>query len=111
MSDGELKSDDFTLELAEEFRKAGPWGQGFPEPQFDGKFKKLESRIVGSKHLKLQLCLEDENRPIEAIAFNTTDESWPDDYDHVQALYRLNVNEYRGRRTPQLIVEHIEPIP
>lgn len=111
ISDGELAGDDFSLELASEFRKAGPWGQGFPEPRFDGIFRVLGSRIVGSKHLKLDLSIEGENKPIEAIAFNTSDESWPGGYDRVQALYRLDINEYRGRRTPQLIVEHIEPIP
>jgi single-stranded-DNA-specific exonuclease len=110
VSDGELRAADCTVELAEQFRQAGPWGQGFPEPQFDGKFKILASRIVAGKHLKLQLCQEDENLAIDAIAFNTTDESWPRDYDEVEAFYRLDINEYRGKRTAQLIVEHIEPV-
>jgi single-stranded-DNA-specific exonuclease len=109
-SDGELAPDELTLELAEQFKQAGPWGQGFPEPQFDGKFRILESRIVGDKHLKLKLFIDDAARAIDAIAFNTTDEHWPGDYDEVQALYRLDVNEYRGRRSPQLIVELIEPL-
>ncbi|MBT7952066.1 MAG: single-stranded-DNA-specific exonuclease RecJ [Gammaproteobacteria bacterium] len=110
MSDGELEAKDFSIELAEELGQAGPWGQGFPEPRFDGKFKILSSRIVGTKHLKLQLYLEDKKNPIEAIAFNTNDELWPTNYEEVQTLYRLDVNEYLGRRTPQLIVEHIEPV-
>jgi len=109
-SDGELNADDFTIELAEEFVRAGPWGQGFPEPRFDGVFKIMTSRIVGTKHLKLQLCPEDGKPSIDAIAFNTTDEHWPGGFEKVQTLYRLEINEYMGRRTPQLIVEHIEPI-
>lgn len=110
MSDGELEPDDFTIELAEELAQAGPWGQGFPEPRFDGKFKILSSRIVGTKHLKLQLYIEDKKSPIEAIAFNTTDDLRSGGYEEVVAYYRLDVNEYLGRRTPQLIVEHIEPV-
>jgi single-stranded-DNA-specific exonuclease len=109
-SDGELNAGDFTIELAEEFVRAGPWGQGFPEPRFDGVFKIMTSRIVGTKHLKLQLCPEDGKPSIDAIAFNTTDEHWPGGFEKVQTLYRLEINEYMGRRTPQLIVEHIEPI-
>jgi len=110
-SDGALAFDDLTVELAEQISQAGPWGQGFPEPQFDGKFKILESRIVGNAHLKLKLSVNnDENRPIEAIAFNTTDEHWPGGYEQVETLYRLNVNKYRGSSTLQLILEHIEPV-
>ncbi len=110
MSDGELSPDEFTLNLAEQFEQAGPWGQGFPEPRFDGKFKIQSSRLVADKHLKLQLYLADENRTIDAIAFNTTDDDWPGGYEKVEAFYRLDINEYRGRRTPQLIVEHIVPL-
>lgn len=110
ISDGELTNEEFTIELAEQIGQAGPWGQGFPEPQFDGKFKILTSRIVGSKHLKLQLCLDEDNNAIDAIAFNTTDESWPADYNEVHAVFHLQINEYRGRRTLQLVVAHIEPV-
>lgn len=110
LSDGELAENQFNLELAEKFKQAGPWGQGFPEPQFDGKFNILESRIVGGKHLKLKLYISDKKDALDAIAFNHTDEQWPRGVTQVSALYRLNINDYRGRRTPQLIVEHIEPI-
>ena len=110
LSDGELAENEFNLELAEKFKQAGPWGQGFPEPQFDGKFNILESRIVGGKHLKLKLYISDKKDALDAIAFNLTDEQWPRGVTQVSALYRLDINDYRGRRTPQLIVEHIEPI-
>jgi single-stranded-DNA-specific exonuclease len=110
LSDGELAENQFSLELAEKFKQAGPWGQGFPEPQFDGKFNIHESRIVGGKHLKLKLYMNDKKDALDAIAFNHTDEHWPRGVTQVSALYRLDINDYRGRRTPQLIVEHIEPI-
>ncbi len=111
VSDGALNAEDFSLELAETIRGAGPWGQGFPEPLFDGKFTVVESRILAQKHLKLLLCLDDDKSQVEAIAFNTTDAEWPKGYQRVEAVYRLEVNDYRGRRTPQLIIEYIVPLP
>ena len=98
------------LELAQLLRDAGPWGQGFSEPSFDGVFKVRESRVLGDKHLKLSLSQAETPTAIDAIAFNTTDYDWPAGYQQVKALYRLEVNEYRGRRTPQLLIEYIEPL-
>ena len=109
-SDGELKPEDIDLELAEILREAGPWGQGFPEPVFDGIFRIMTRRTVGGRHLKMQLRLPDDQRSFEAIAFNTSDAAWPDGELTTQVAYRLDVNEYRGRRLPQLIVEHIAPL-
>ena len=72
-SDGELEPRDLSLELAEELRRAGPWGQGFPEPVFDGQFEVLTQRIVGELHLKLELLPAGGARSIGAIAFNHSD--------------------------------------
>ena len=110
-SDGELVAQDMTLELAEYLRHAGPWGQGFPEPVFDGVFELINKRIVGEKHLKLVVRSPGAGQVIDAIAFNTSDESWPQQVAQVQLAYRLDVNEFRGSRTAQMIVEHIEPMP
>ena len=109
-SDGELGPADFNLELAEQLRMAGPWGQAFPEPLFDGEFEVLKRRIVGERHLKLLLKPESGSQPIDAIAFHTSDEDWPPQSQRARVAFKLDVNEYQGRRSPQLIVEHIEPI-
>ena len=109
-TDGELAADDLGLELAEQIAGAGPWGQGFPEPVFDGEFDLVKSRVVGEKHLKLELRTPDRNRKIGAIAFNVTDEDWPASVERVQTVYRLDVNEYGGRREVQLVIEHIAPL-
>lgn len=106
-TDGELTAADFTLELAEALAAGGPWGQGFPEPLFDGRFEVLERRIVGEKHLKLVLRTG-ESRPLPAIAFQGADT--PSEWTHVRAAYRLDVNEYQGTRALQLVLEHLEPI-
>ena len=103
-SDGGLASGDFNLALADELSRGGPWGQHFPEPTFDEAFSVLRHRIVGEKHLKLTLVKEDAE--IEAIAFNIDVDAWIEDPpSEIHALFRLDVNEYRGARTLQLVIQ------
>ena len=109
-SDGQLGAADFNLELAETLRFAGPWGQHFPEPVFDGRFRVLNQRLVGEKHLKLVLQPAGADTAVDAIAFNVDLDTWPDEsVQEVELAYRLDVNEFRGRRSVQLMVEHIVP--
>lgn len=109
MSDGELLSSEFSMATAEELRFAGPWGQTFQEPVFDGVFNIINKRIVGEKHLKLSLQPEDLALEIDAIAFNVTDEDWSPDVKKVKVAFRLDVNVFRGNKSLQLMVDHIEP--
>jgi single-stranded-DNA-specific exonuclease len=109
-SDGELEEQDFQLELASQLRFAGPWGQHFPEPVFDGLFQVVSQRLVGEKHLKLVLFPAAGSQLLDAIAFNVDLDIWPDEsIEQVEIAYRLDVNEYRGQRSVQLVVEHIVP--
>lgn len=109
-SDGELSPEDFQLELATELRFAGPWGQHFPEPVFDGHFRVVSQRLVGEKHLKLVLSPPGSDLLVDAIAFNVDLECWPDpSREQVEIAYRLDVNEFRGQRSVQLMVEHLAP--
>jgi single-stranded-DNA-specific exonuclease len=106
-SDGDLEENNFTVEFAELIQSAGPWGQAFPEPIFDGHFRVLEQRLVANKHLKLTLKKQD--KLIDAIAFNIDVEHWPNHRcQNIYMAYRLDVNEYRGLRSVQLLVEHCE---
>jgi single-stranded-DNA-specific exonuclease len=110
-SDGELSARDFQLELANELRYAGPWGQHFPEPVFDGRFALVSQRLVGEKHLKLVLSLPGSTQVLDAIAFNVDLDTWPDQaIEQIDIAYRLDVNEFRGQRTVQLVVEHLVPV-
>jgi single-stranded-DNA-specific exonuclease len=109
-SDGDLHERDMTVDLAEQIRAGGPWGQGFPEPVFDGEFELVQRRIVGEKHLKMVLRAPGGERMIDAIAFNTVDADWPPQAKRVVTAYRLDVNEYQGRRTAQLIVDYVRPV-
>lgn len=110
-SDGELAEADFDLELASHLRFAGPWGQHFPEPMFDGRFQVVSQRLVGEKHLKLVLFPADGSVLLDAIAFNVDLDTWPDQsIEQVEIAYRLDVNEFRGQRSVQLMIEHIVPL-
>ncbi len=106
LSDGELALSNLTLAFAEQLREAGPWGQNFPEPLFDDTFTLVQQRIVGEKHLKI--LVEKQGEVFDGIAFNVDVKAWPNSQaKHVHLAYRLDVNEFRGKRTVQLMVEHM----
>ena len=102
VSDGALAPDEMNRTLAEMLRDAGPWGQGFPEPLFDGEFDVLAWRIVGERHLKLELGHA--GIRLDAIEFGGWTGSPPP--DRVRIAYRLDINEWRDRESLQLIVVH-----
>ncbi|MGC1952364.1 MAG: single-stranded-DNA-specific exonuclease RecJ [Gammaproteobacteria bacterium] len=106
-SDGPLMAEEFDLALAESIQRAGPWGPGFTEPVFDGRFKVLQQRIVGERHLKLTLEVPGTERRVGAIAFNA-EVPWQACSSHVDIAYKLAVNHYQGSRSVQLIVEHLQ---
>ncbi|MDA0420751.1 single-stranded-DNA-specific exonuclease RecJ [Vibrio alginolyticus] len=113
MSDGELKPEEFSMHVAEQLRSGGPFGQAFPEPIFDGEFKVLHQKLVGEKHLKLMLELLYKGHPtnvmIDGIAFNVDLRRWPDaSVKTVRLAYKLDVNEFRGNQSLQLMIDHIE---
>jgi len=106
--DGEIADGDINLPLAETLRQGGPWGQNFPEPVFEGVFKVKNARIVGQKHVKLELETSTKRRKLDAIYFN------PDNPDAliglacVKLVYQLDINDYMGRSSVQLMVRHME---
>lgn len=110
LSDGPLAVEEFHLELARALRHAGPWGQHFPEPLFHGVFQLVEQRIVGERHLKVVLKSECGTLKLDGIAFGVDREVWPNPTVRwVELAYKLDVNEYRGQETVQLLIAHIEP--
>jgi len=107
-SDGELEAKQLVLETALTLREAGPWGHGFPEPVFDNIFDLIDQRIVGQKHLKLTLRLQGAAKDLDAIWFNIDPKLWPNfRCNKAHITYRLDVNEYQGRKNLQLVVEHV----
>ncbi|MGO4000241.1 single-stranded-DNA-specific exonuclease RecJ [Pseudomonas fluorescens] len=110
LSDGTLAVEEFHLELARALRHAGPWGQHFPEPLFHGVFQLVEQRIVGERHLKVVLKSECGSVKLDGIAFGVDREVWPNPTIRwVELAYKLDVNEFRGQETVQLMIAHIEP--
>lgn len=110
LSDGTLAVEEFHLELARALRHAGPWGQHFPEPLFHGVFQLVEQRIVGERHLKVVLKSECGSVKLDGIAFGIDREVWPNPTIRwVELAYKLDVNEFRGQETVQLMIAHIEP--
>ncbi len=122
-SDGELQNGELSVDTARILRGAGPWGQGFPEPVFDGEFVIMDARVVGSKHLKLQLgrpsrpaaatpVVAPAVRGIDAIAFGyiggATEDAALQPGRQLRIAYRLEVNEYRGVESMQLNCQHLK---
>ncbi|MBP7823616.1 single-stranded-DNA-specific exonuclease RecJ [Pseudomonas fluvialis] len=110
LSDGQLQVGEFNLELARALRHAGPWGQHFPEPLFHGRFQLVQQRLVGERHLKLQLKTECGSQALDGIAFNIDREQWPNaNVRWVELAYKLDLNEYRGNESVQLLVNYLAP--
>lgn len=106
-TDGELADEELGLPLAQALRDGGPWGQGFPEPSFDGEFEVLERREVGRGHLKMRVRAAG-GGAVDAIAFGL--------WDHVLAkssrlrlAYRVEADHWRGVPRLQLMVEALLP--
>jgi len=110
LSDGVLSIDEFNLPLARELRNAGPWGQHFPEPLFHGAFQLVQQRIVGERHLKVVLKSECGSLQLDGIAFGVDREVWPNPTVRwVELAYKLDVNEFRGQESVQLLISHLAP--
>ena len=111
VSDGPLAAADMTMEIAQMLRDAGPWGQMFPEPLFDGRFRLLQQRLVGERHLKVMVEPVGGGPLLDGIAFNVDTACWPDNgVREVELAYKLDINEFRGNRSLQLIIDNIWPI-
>ena len=106
-TDGELAVDELTIDVARELREAGPWGQAFPEPRFEGLFELAEARILKDAHLKMRLRPLRQRAHLSGIAFNVASKDWSAG-QILRIVYRLGINEYAGTCNVELFVEHIE---
>jgi single-stranded-DNA-specific exonuclease len=107
LSDGELKSHEISLENASLLKLSVPWGQTFEEPLFDGVFQLKSQRIVGKNHLKMVLAQD--GVEFDAIAFNVDLSLWPNKQARqVNIAYRLDINEFRGQISVQLLVQALQ---
>ncbi|KES15439.1 Single-stranded DNA-specific exonuclease, partial [Gilliamella apicola SCGC AB-598-I20] len=110
-TDGEIDNQDFNYSIAKQLKESGPWGEGFIEPTFDGEFIIHQQRLFGEKHLKLVLEPKNGGPIIEGICFNVNLNHWPDHtIKNAKIVYQLDVNEFRGNQTLNLMIRHIWPI-
>lgn len=110
LTDGALAKEELNSQIAEMLRYAGPWGQGFPEPLFEGVFTVQNFRIVGGAHVKFNLGLSDYPASIDAIAFNDTGQTLKENTQLIRAVYQLDINEFNGNRKLQLLLRYYEPV-
>jgi single-stranded-DNA-specific exonuclease len=120
-TDGKIPLSDITLQEVKRLQHMAPWGQSFPEPQFEGEFEVLEGRVLKERHLKLQLrfigreagkhavsAADLRSKAIDAIWFNAD----LDRYEQLRHLpirlvYRLDINRFRGNENLQLVVTEL----
>ncbi len=103
-TDGALATGELSLALATTLGD-GVWGQGFPAPTFDDVFDVATQRVVGGRHLRLELFRGEER--FDAILFRQAEPLPP----RIHAAFRLNVNAWNGRETVELVVVHWLPAP
>ncbi|MEO3876926.1 single-stranded-DNA-specific exonuclease RecJ [Rheinheimera fenheensis] len=109
-TDGELPPECFDLGFSTLLQNAGPWGQAFPEPVFDGEFSLINQKMLADRHLKMMLQLPNGNL-VDAIWFNADNKAWPNvNVQKVQLAYQLDINEYRDKQSLQLIVRHMQAL-
>ena len=107
LTDGVLLDDDLTVEVASMLQNVGPWGQGFPEPLFEGVFILTDQRLLKDRHLKMIVKNLTNGASFDAIAFNFSESSL-EVGESLHLVYRLSINDYYTTRRVQLIVEHMQ---
>lgn len=105
-TDGELTDATLHLETLDWIDRLGPWGQKFPIPQFEGRFKVMDYRWLKDQHLKLKLSLGTQS--IDAIAFNAVDRfEFNPMLGYVDLVYTLERNVFNGNTSLQLQISHL----
>ncbi|WP_439638476.1 single-stranded-DNA-specific exonuclease RecJ [Nevskia sp.] len=105
-TDGELRGPEFAIDTAFEIEAAGPWGQGFPEPRFDGEFEVLDLRPVGKDGNHVRYRLKGPAGAINAVHFNGAETAV--DEGRVRVVYQLAINRWQDRETLELRIDCLE---
>lgn len=107
-TDGELPQEDFHLHTVDLLQQLAPWGQKFPQPVFEGRFRVVDFRWLKDNHLKLRLAL-DNGQVVDAIAFGAKDKfEFNPMLDDVRLVYELERNVFNGNVSLQLQIVHLE---
>jgi single-stranded-DNA-specific exonuclease len=109
-TDGQLQAQQMTVEFVERLKNITTWGHDFPEPMFDGCFEVIQARVVGQQHLKWVLRFPESDQLVDAIAFFVDHaENWLGTRQ-IKTVYKLDINEYRGNRSVQLMLQYFEKL-
>ncbi|STZ63481.1 Single-stranded-DNA-specific exonuclease recJ [Moraxella lacunata] len=106
-TDGVLTPPDFSLAFVHALKNVSVWGNGFLPPAFDGVFEVVNFRILKDKHLKLTLRADGVQYPIDAIWFNYDVDEWDYRASAVHILFTLDINEWQGNQSLQLIIKDL----
>jgi len=106
-TDGELSATELSLPTARALEQAGPWGNGFPEPQFDGEFEVVGIRLMGSEQQHVRYRLQGQGGELEAVDFGGGERVRAVG-SRVRIVYQLGVNRWNGRESLQLLIRHCE---
>lgn len=115
-SDGEPLANEYNIDVARQLKFVAPWGQNFPEPIFDGEFDVVNQRLLGAdkNHLKLTLAGKDNHRYLDGILFSIERHGLSvqevSNLSRVHIVFDLDVNEFRGQESLQLMIRHLRSI-
>ena len=106
-TDGELSHKEYSLRFLKKLEQLRPWGNGFPEPKFDGKFDIIEMKVLKGGHIKMELKPFGLKDTVEAIAFGAENEAWTKNAKSFLAVFRLQINRFRNLERVQLIMDKV----
>lgn len=106
-TDGKLTKEQYGISFSKKLEELGPWGNGFPEPKFDGKFDIIDQKLLTGGHIRMVLKPQGTEKTVEAIAFGAKDLAWIRSAKSVFAVFRLQVNRFRNIEKAQLVMDRI----
>ncbi|MCX7695155.1 MAG: single-stranded-DNA-specific exonuclease RecJ [Caloramator sp.] len=108
--DLEMSTEDITFETAEEIKKLEPYGFGNPSPIFYMEnLKVVSKRAVGSNNKHLKLLLDKDNMTYDGVYFNGYEELKDKEWDNIDVVFNLDINEWNNTRNLQLLIKAVRP--
>ena len=102
-----MTKEQYRISFFKKLEGLGPWGNGFPEPKFDGKFDIMEQKLLTGGHIRMVLKPQGTDETVEAIAFGAKDLAWVNSAKSFFAVFRLQVNRFRNIERAQLVMDKI----
>ena len=104
-TDGELAAGELQIDTARMLEQSGPWGQGFPEPLFEGQFEVIDARVLGEQQNHVRYRLRGGGAEVIAMDFGGIERLQRS--GAVTVAYRLSVNRWQGNEAVNLHIQHL----